>query len=162
MIFICTQLLFTLTYMHDAIYLSRVHTAVRPTVAELCFELEELVGWENTVIHLPEMSFAEVQKVKRNEPKVDQQKQEAFGTWLSRCPGPSWSHVRDALHKAGEYNIEKKIATNHSLSLVFSEDPSRRTQDDTVVVNDTRDPQRGSHYPNLVPPTQDPALGMII
>ena len=79
------------------------------------------------------MSSTEVQKLKRDEPKVDQQKQEAFDTWLRRCPGASWSHVRDALHKAGEYTLEKKIATNHGLSLVFSEDPSRRTQDDTAI-----------------------------
>ena len=94
-------------------------------MAELCYELEELVKWEKTVIHLPAMSSTEVQIVKRNEPKVDQQKQEAFDTWLRRCPEASWSHVRDALHKAGEYNLEKKIATNHSLE--FSE------EDRTVV-----------------------------
>ena len=132
--------------------------AVRPTVPELCFELEELVHWENTVIHLPEMSFAEVQKVKRNEPKVDQQKQEAFDTWLRRCPEASWSHVRDALHKAGEYNLERKIATDHSLSFVLFEEPSRRTQDNTAItcprtavqtrsmtVDASKDPQHGSH-----------------
>ena len=131
--------------------------------------------WENTVIQLPEMIFAEVQKVKRNEPKVDQQKQEAFDTWLRRCPEASWSHVRDALHKAGEYNLEKKIATNHGLSLVFSEEPSRRTQDDTAItcprtavqtgnmtVDATRDPQHGSHYPIIVPTTQDPPPGKIV
>ena len=133
------------------------------------------MNWENIVIHLPEMIFAEIQKVKRNEPKVDQQKQEAFNTWLRRCPEASWSHVRDALHKAGEYAFEKKIATNHGLSLVFSEDPSRRTQDDTAItcpgttvqkgsmtVDSTRDTQCGSHYSNLVPTTQDPPLGKII
>ena len=133
------------------------------------------MNWENTVIHLPEMIFAEVQKVKRNEPKVDQQKQEAFDTWLRRCPGASWSHVRDALHKAGEYNLEKKIATNHRLSLVFSEDPLRRTQEETTItcprtvvqtgsmtVAATKDPQHGSHYPNLVPTTQDQPPGKII
>ena len=102
-------------------------------MVELCSEFKELVDWENTVIHLPEMSFADVKKVKRNEPKVDQQKQEAFDTWLRRCPRASWSHVRDALHNAGEYNLEKTIATNHGLSLMFSEDPSRRTQDDIAI-----------------------------
>ena len=89
--------------------------------------------WEKTIIHLPAMSSTEVKKVKRNESTVDQQKQEAFDTWLRRCPRAIWSHVRDALHKAGEYNLEKKIATNHGLSLMSSEDPSRRTQDDTAI-----------------------------
>ena len=108
--------------------------AVRPTVPELCLELVELVNWENAVIHLPEMSFAEVQNVKRNEPRVDQQKQEAFDTWLRRCPEASWSHVRDALHKAREYTLEKKIATNHGLSLLVSEEPSRKVQDNRTAV----------------------------
>ena len=101
---------------------------------DLCFELEELVDWEKTVIHLPAMSDNEVQKVKQNEPKVDQRKQEAFGTWLSRCPGPSWSHVRDALHKAGEYYLEKKIAANHGLSLELSKESLREAQDDRTAV----------------------------
>ena len=92
-------------------------------MSELCSELKELVEWENTVIHLPAMSSAEVQKVKRNESTVDQQKQEAFDTWLRRYPEASWSHVRDALNKAGEHTLENKIATNHSLFLVFSGDP---------------------------------------
>ena len=146
-------------------------------MADLCLELEELVKWEKTVIHLPAMSSAEVQKVKRDEPKVDQQKQEAFDTWLRRCPGASWSHVRDALHKAEEYNLEKKITISQSLSLVFSENSSRRTQDDTAItcpgtavktgsmtVAATRDPH-GSHYSNpIVPrynPTQVPQLDKI-
>ena len=131
------------------------------------------MNWENTVIHLPEMSFVEVQNVKRNEPKVAQQKQEVFDTWLRRYPGASWSHVKDALHKAREYTLEKKIATNHALSLLVFKEPLRRTQDDTTItcpgtvfqrrmtVDGSRDPQR-SHYPNLVPPTQDPPLGKII
>ena len=148
-------------------------------MAELCSELKELVEWENTVIHLPAMSSAEVKKVKRNESTVDQRKQEAFDTWLRRCPEASWSHVRDALHEAGEYNLEEKIATNHSISLMFSEDPSRRTQDDTAItcprtavqtgsmtVAATRDPQHGSHYFNpVVPrnnPTQSPLPGKVI
>ena len=101
-------------------------------MAELCSELNELVEWEKTVIHFPAMSSTEVEKVKRNESRVDQQKQEAFDTWLRRYPRASWSHVRDALHNAGEYNLEKKIAKNHDLSLVFSECSSRRTQDDTA------------------------------
>ena len=147
-----------------------VHIVIKPTVAELCSELEELVKWEKTVIHLPAMSSTEVQKVKRDEPKVDQQKQEAFDIWLRRCPEASWSHVRDALHKAGEYTLEKKIATNHSLSLVFSEDPLRRAQDDTAITCPRTAVQTGimvvdadpygSHYFNpMVPwynPTQDP------
>ena len=113
--------------------------------------------------------------MKRNEPKVDQQKQEAFDTWLRRCPGASWSHLRDTLHKAGEYYLEGRIAKSHGLSLVFSEDPSRRTQDDTAItcpgtdvktgsmtVAATKDSQSGSHHPNLVPPTQDPPPGKTI
>ena len=94
-------------------------------MAELCSELDELVEWEKTIIHLPAMSSAEVKKVKRNELRVDQQKQEVFDTWLRRCPGASWSHVRDALHKAGEYTMEEKIATNHdSISIQYpTQDP---------------------------------------
>ena len=101
-------------------------------MSELCSELVDLADWEVTVIHLPEMSSAEVQKVKLNEPKVDQQKRKAFDTWLRRCPEASWSHVRDALHKAGEYNLEKKIATNHSLE--FSEEDRTVVQTGNMVV----------------------------
>ena len=147
-------------------------------MAELCSELDELVEWEKTIIHLPAMTSAEVKKVKRNELKLDQQKQEAFDTWLRRYPGASWSHVRDALHKAGECTMEKKIATNHSLSLVFSEDPSRSTQDDTAItysgttvqtgsitVGASRDPHGGNYFNLIVPSydlTQDPLPGKII
>ena len=151
-------------------------------MAELCSELDELVQWEKTIINLSAMSSAEVQKVKRNELRVDQQKQEAFDTWLRRCPGASWSHVRDALHKAGEYTMEKKIATNHSLSLVFSEEPSRRTMDDTAItymypgtavqagsttVAASKDPHGGNYF-NLIVPCYNlthhmhPLLGKII
>ena len=147
-------------------------------MAEICLELEELVELDKTVIYLPEMSIDEVQKVKRNEPTVDQQKQEAFDTWLKRCPEASWSHVRDALHKAGEYVLGTKIATNHGLSLEFSEEPSRRTQNDTAItcpgtaiqagsetVAASRDPH-GCHYFNQIAapwynPTQDPLPGKI-
>ena len=147
-------------------------------MSELCSELKGLVEWENTIIHLPAMNNAEVKKVKRDEPKIDQQKQEAFDTWLRRCPGASWSHVRDALRKAGEHTLEKKIATNHGLSLVFSEDPSRRTQDDTAItcprtavqtgsmtVAASRDPHGGNYFNPIVPCynlTQDPLPGKII
>ena len=143
-----------------------VHLAVRHTMADL--QLEELVKREKSVIHFPAMSSSDVRRVKgSNEPKVDQQKQEAFDTWLRRYPED----------KAGEYNQEKKIATNHGLrlSLVFSGDPSRRTQDDTAItcpgttvqtgsmtVAATKDP-RGSHYPRSVPWfNQDPSPGKIM
>ena len=94
-------------------------------MAELCSELDELVEWEKTVILLPAMSSTEVKKVKRNEPRVDQQKQEAFDTWLRRCPRASWSHVVHALHKAGEYTLEKKIAEyQFSISIQYpTQDP---------------------------------------
>ena len=69
-------------------------------------ELEELVKREKNVIHPPAMSSAEFRRVKgSNEPKVDQQKQEAFDTWLGRYPED----------KAGENNLGKKIATDHGL-----------------------------------------------
>ena len=136
--------------------------------------MKELVEWENTVIHLRAMSSTEVQMVKQDESKIFQQKQKAFDTWLRRCPGASWSHVRDALHKAKEFTLEEEIATNHGLSLVYSEDPSRRTQDDTAITCPRTAVQtgstcmtvaankipHGSHYYNpTVPmcnPTQDP------
>ena len=144
-----------------------VHLAVRHTMADL--QLEDLVKREKTVIHFPAMSSSEVRKVKgSSDTKVDQQKQEAFDTWRRRCPED----------KAGEYNLEKKIAIDHGLSLVSSEDPSRRTQDDTAItcpgtavqtgsmtVDANKDPQSGSRYPNLVPlfsTTQDPPLGKIV
>ena len=145
---------------------------------ELCSKLDELVEWEKTIINLPAMSSAEVQKVKRNELRVDQRKQEAFDTWLRRCPGASWSHVRDALHNAGEYNLETKIAEHHGCSLMISEGPSRRTQDDTAItyprtavqaesttVGATRDPHDSHYFNPLVPrynPTQDPLPGKFI
>ena len=113
----------------------------------------------------------EVQRVKQNEPTVDQQKHEAFDTWLWRCPEASWSHVRDALHKAGEYTLETKIATNHGLSFELSEEPSRKTLDDTAItcpgtaIQASRDPH-GCHYFNQIAapsynPIQDPLPGKI-
>ena len=147
-------------------------------MAELCSELDELVEWEKTIIHLPAMSSTEVKKVKRNELKLDQQKQEVFDTWLRRCPGASWSHVRDALHNAGEYNLGTKIAEYHGCSLMISEGPSRRTQDDTAIscprtavqaesmtVGATRDPHDSHYFNPLVPrynPPQDPLPGKFI
>ena len=141
-----------------------VHLAVRHTMAGL--KLEELVKREKTVIHPPAISSDEVMMVKgSNDPVVDQQKQEAFDTWLGRYPED----------KAGEYNMEKKIATNHGLSLVFSEEPSRRTQDDIAItcpgttvqtgsmtVAAIKDPH-GSHYPRSVPWfNEDPSPGKIM
>ena len=151
-------------------------------MSKLCYELKELVEWEETVIHLPEMSFADVQKVTRDQLKVDQKKREAFDTWLRRCSVASWSHVRDALGKAGECTLEKKIAKNHDLPLVFSEHSSRRTHDDTAIkhpmtavqtgsmtVAATRDASKdlhGSHYLHPIVPrynsTQDPLPGKIL
>ena len=63
-----------------------------------------------------------MRKVKQDEPKIDQQKQEAFDTWLiEEVPEASWSHVGDVLHKAGEYTLEKTIATDHGLSHVLGQ-----------------------------------------
>ena len=111
-------------------------------MADLLSELKDLVDWGTTVIHLPEMSNVEVDKEERDGSTVDEKKRKALGTWLRRCPEASWSHVRDALHIAGEYTLEKKIATNHGLSL--HKDLLRNTQDDKAITCPRTAEQTGS------------------
>ena len=141
---------------HTCIVIIFVRIAVKPIVSELCSELVKLVDWENTVIHLPAMSRAETRKVKQSEPIVDQQKQKAFDIWLKKCPEASWSHVRDALHKAGEFILEREVAEKYSLPLLAESIPMREVF--SSQTNFTTDGTIGDHQLNLHPqfPGLDP------
>ena len=106
-------------------------------MAEPCSELEELVEWEKTIIYLPAMSSAEMQKLKRDEPKVDQQKQEAFDTWLRRCP--RGLYVDTAITYPGT-----AVQTGSHMTVAACRDP------------------HSSHYLHPTEPCQDPLPGKIL
>ena len=94
-----------------------------PTVRELCDLLRDVIDWEDVVLELPGMNSTEIRRIKKDVSGSNLQKQEAFDTWLRRCPEASWSHVRQALHNAKEYKVEKKVAEKFNLPPLQTEDP---------------------------------------
>ena len=96
---------------------------MKPTVRELCDLLRDVIDWEAVVLELPGMNSTEIRRIKRDETSVDLQKQAAFDVWLRRCPEASWSHVRQALNKAREYDVEKIVAEKFNLPPLQTENP---------------------------------------
>ena len=89
------------------------------------FMLRNVIDWEKVVIKLPKMSAIDVDKIQMMSGYLNSHKEKAFDTWLRRCPEASWSHVRDALHKAGEYILEREVAEKYSLPLLAESIPMR-------------------------------------
>ena len=82
----------------------------RPTVKGLDYQLKDLIHWERLAIHLPQISPADIETIKRNNPSdVNAQKLALFNKWLRVYPKASWNSVVLALEVIDENNIAQKI-----------------------------------------------------
>ena len=79
------------------------------TVQSLDLALNELVHWERVALHLPEMSQSTIDKIKRDNSGIDNQKQALYGTWLQSYPGATWGNVIHALETVGENRLAENI-----------------------------------------------------
>ncbi len=79
------------------------------TVQSLDLSLNELVHWERVALHLPEMSQSTIDKIKRDNSSIDNQKQALYGTWLQSYPGATWGNVIHALETVGENRLAESI-----------------------------------------------------
>ena len=87
----------------------------KPTVKELDTKLRALINWETFATHLPEVTTADVQTIKRNNPlDVQDQKLALFDTWLRHCPKACWDHVTEALKSAGEKALAAELNEGES------------------------------------------------
>ena len=83
----------------------------RPTESELDVELAELVNWQRFATHLSNVTRGDIEQIEQNKRDVQQQKLELYGTWLRRCPNPSWNDIVLALEKARENTLAEAIKT---------------------------------------------------
>ena len=82
----------------------------RPTVKGLDHQLKDLIDWERLAIHLPQISYADIKAVKRNNPyDVYAQKLALFNKWLRVDPKASWDALVLALEVIDENTIAQKI-----------------------------------------------------
>ena len=82
----------------------------RLTVKGLDYQLKNLIHWERLATHLPQISPADIETVKRNNPyDVNAQKLALFYKWLRVYPKASWSAVVLALEVIDENTIAQKI-----------------------------------------------------
>ena len=82
----------------------------RPTVKGLDHQLKDIIHWERLAIHLPQISPADIETVKRNDPSdVNAQKLAIFNKWLRVDPKASWNSVVLALEVIDENTIARKI-----------------------------------------------------
>ena len=108
-----------------------------------------MIDWKKVVVQLPKMSVIDVDKIQKISGDLNSHKEKAFDTWLRRYPEASWSHVRDALHKAGEYILEREVAEKYSLPLLAESIPMREVF--SSQTNFTTDGTIGGHQPNIGP-----------
>ena len=116
-----------------------------------------MIDWKKVVIQLPKMSAIDVDKIQKMSGDLNSHKEKAFDTWLRRCPEASWSHVRDALHNAGEYILERGVAEKYSLPLLAESIPKREefSSQTNFTTNSTiggRQPNIGPQFPGLLAP----------
>ena len=86
----------------------------RPTVQELDQHLKDLVNWERLAIHLPQITQADVEIIKRDNPNnVITQKQVLFDKWLRVYSNASWESVVLALELIDENSLAKNVQSLH-------------------------------------------------
>ena len=113
----------------------------RPTESELDLELAELVNWQRFATHLPHLTRGDIEQIEQDNRDVQRQKLDLFGTWLRRCPNPSWSDIVLALEKSRENAlasiIKMKFITSateaHSQARLFSSPNVYLTSEKSVV-----------------------------
>ena len=84
-------------------------------ICELDTALSTLVKWEKFATHLRNIEHHYIEKIKRDNEGVDQQKRALYGKWLSLCPDASWSDVATALDISEEKTLAEKVRKDHSL-----------------------------------------------
>ena len=84
-------------------------------VHELDTALRTLVDWEKFGTYLRNIEHHYIEKIKRDNNGVDQQKRALYDKWLLLCPDASWSDVASALDKAEEKTLAEKVRKDHSL-----------------------------------------------
>ena len=80
-----------------------------PEVRDLIQQLSSLVHWENFAINLKGIKHHEIEIIKKENSKVDEQKRALFNKWLSLCPDASWFDVISALDRAQEITLAEKV-----------------------------------------------------
>ena len=84
--------------------------ASRPTESDLDLELVELVHWQRFATHLPNLTRADIEEIKVNNPQnVKQQKLDLFGTWLRKSSDATWNDVISALEKVEEKRLANTL-----------------------------------------------------
>ena len=84
--------------------------ASRPTERELDLELVEIVHWQRFATHLPNLTRADIEEIKVNNPQnVKQQKLDLFGTWLRKSSDATWNDVISALERAEEKKLSDTL-----------------------------------------------------
>ena len=82
----------------------------RPTERELDLELVELVHWQRFATQLPNLTTADIEEIKVNNPQnVKQQKLDLFGTWLRKSSDATWNDVISALEKVEEKRLANTL-----------------------------------------------------
>ena len=105
------------------------------TVQSLDLSLNELVHWERVALHLPEMSQSTIDKIKRDNSGIDNQKQALYGTWLQSYPGATWGNVIHALETVGENRLAESVRKIDYIRLARNGSPKKLTEkiDESVV-----------------------------
>ena len=71
----------------------------RPTVADLCILLNDLVQWEAFAIQLPGIASYHIQAIEYDN-DVEDKKRALYEAWMSVYPDASWEDVIKALERA--------------------------------------------------------------
>ena len=83
--------------------------SVSPEYGQLIEFLESLVNWQKFGIFLPGIKSEDIQVIKTEESKIDQQKAALFTKWLHVYTNPLWQDVICALEKAQECALASQI-----------------------------------------------------
>uniref|UniRef100_A0A1X7TZM0 Death domain-containing protein n=1 Tax=Amphimedon queenslandica TaxID=400682 RepID=A0A1X7TZM0_AMPQE len=81
----------------------------KPEVSELLEWLDELSRWKKFGMFLPGIRPHDLDIIEDEENRADNRKIALFGKWLRVYPEANWGHVIDALEKANEKELVKKV-----------------------------------------------------
>ena len=91
----------------------------KPEMPELLDWLQELVDWQTFALFLPKMEKHFVAIIEKNKVgDIPGQKIAMYDRWLRVYPEANWGHVIDALEKAKEVDLVKKVKKNLGVASV--------------------------------------------
>ena len=91
------------------------HNQLKPTVADLNEQLDDLVEWEVFGTHLRGIKSKDIEIIRRDEvANTPRQKIALYNKWLSVCPDATWSDVVIALEKAQEFTLAEQVKSQHN------------------------------------------------